>query len=49
MFKKISTLVLCAIISIPLVACTSKNSNDNVNQVKEGQANEESKTNNETV
>lgn len=49
MFKKISTLVLSAIISIPLVACTSKNSNDNVNQVKEGQANEESKTNNETV
>jgi len=49
MFKKISTLVLSAIISIPLVACTSKNSNDNVNQVKEGQASNESKAADGTV
>ncbi len=49
MFKKISTLVLCTIISIPLVACTSKQSKDNTNQTKEGQASEESKTNDGTV
>ena len=48
MFKKISTLVLSAIISIPLVACTSKNPNNN-NVTKEGQASNESKAADGTV